>query len=114
MNAELIKIFCNVFNIPENSKDYGNLLSFYENSKRDITEKDFRFVCTAMRKAAETAKVRLSGAKCSSEDFRVLLSAFIKRYTSAVSSDNLPIITHLAEYAATGKVKQSECGIFRR
>lgn len=112
MNAELIKIFCNVFNIPENSEDYGNLLSFYENSKRDITEKDFRFVCTAMRKATETAKVRLSGAKCSSEDFRELLSAFIKRYTSAVSIDNLPIITHLAEYAATGKVKQSECGIF--
>ena len=95
MNSELIKIFCSVFNIPDNSNDYSNLLSFYENSKREITEKEFRFVCTAMRKADQAAKskLRLSGAVCSSEAFRALLSNFIKRYTSAVLKSELPVIT---------------------
>ncbi len=112
MNPELIKTFCNVFNIAEDSEDCKNLISFYENSKRSITEQEFRFVCAAMRKACDDAKVRLSGAECSSDEFRELLSDFINRYMTAVSSRDLPVITSLAEYAANGKIKQDECGIF--
>ena len=112
MNPELIKTFCDVFNIPEDSEDCKNLLSFYENSKRSITVQEFRFVCAAMRKAGDNAKVRLSGAECSSDEFRKLLSDFIKRYTAAVSNRDLPVITTLAEYAATGKNELDECGIF--
>lgn len=112
MNSEIIKIFCSVYNIPDDSEYQKDLLSFYKDSKRLITEQEFRFVYSCVKKYESTAKYRLSSADCSSDAFRELLSDLIKRYNAEICGSSLPILTDLAEYAARGTVKQEECGIF--
>ena len=108
MNPEAIINLCNIHGIPEDGDEARSILAFYEKAKGEISDKEFLFVRELLRNAEERAgsKVRLQSAECSSEAFAELLSGFIKRYTAASFKKENPLLTELAEYAASGEANR--------
>lgn len=113
-NLELLNGICLELGIDVSSGTFDRLSDFYQKTKRVPNPEEVAFIHAALRKDEEASarKLCLREAECCSEDFRVLLADFIKRYNRAASGISNPSITALAEYAATGKATTERCGLF--
>ncbi len=111
---EQLTEICIGLGINESSNAFERLSEFYEKTKRFPSASEIAFIYAALLKDEYAAKSKplLSEAECCNEDFRELLSEFIKRYNRSAGSKSDPPISALAEYAATGKVTRNKCGIF--
>lgn len=113
-NLELLTEICLQLGIGINSKEFDRLSDFYKQTQRIPKPEEVKFIHAALGKDEEASarKLCLREAECCSEDFRTLLTDFIKRYNRAASNGSNPSITSIAEFAATGKATTERCGLF--
>lgn len=90
------------------------LQNFFVSLRRDPTVSELYFILAGLKRAQNNAKENafIESTEIHDEAFGELFSAFVRRYcTEAGTGDAPPVLTRIAEYAATGKCGQSACGI---
>lgn len=90
------------------------LQNLFVSLRRDPKVSELYFMLAALKRAQKNAKVNafVDSAEIPDTAFGELFSGFVRRYgIEAGTGDTPPVLTKIAEYAASGKAVQTECGM---
>ncbi len=113
-NEEYLTLISNDLELHASVAEMRELQDLFVSLGRDPSVAELYFAYTGLLREKRNAEDNITldlAENCPTEVFE-LLGSFVRRYCEDIGdSTNAPMLTRLAEYAATGKARQEECGI---